>query len=100
MSEEMWDSLGICVFASLREILTLDVQVFSVIPAKAGIQTLFQPPVDSGSPLRYARNDGYPKTWSQKNLIIELQLLFYFLINLSGFAGITFQVLGPSIKCS
>jgi len=52
-------------------VLKFDVQVFSVIPAKAGIQTLFQPPVDSGSPLRYARNDGYRKTWSQKNLIIE-----------------------------
>jgi len=51
--------------------LKLDVQVFSVIPAKAGIQTVFQPRVDSGSPLRSARNDGYRKVWSQKNLIIE-----------------------------
>jgi len=48
--------------------LLLDVQVFSVIPAKAGIQKVFQPPMDSGSPLRYARNDGYRKPWSSKKL--------------------------------
>ena len=52
---------------------TLDVQIFSVIPATAGMQKVFQPPVDSGSPLRSAWNDGYRKAWSQKNLIIELQ---------------------------